>query len=105
MQSTRIQELALRGDDPLSRLHRAEAVQPGDRLRAAAVQWGPRGVEAEAAWQAGGFGISPELREAFERRELLDRLADGHPKAFLRAVDRMRAIDAGLRPGVMHRSG
>jgi hypothetical protein len=95
----------VRGDDPLSRFHRAEAVQPGDRLRTAAVQWGPQGVEAEAAWQAGGFGLSPELREAFERRDLLDRLHDANPKAFLRAVDRKRAIDAGLRPGVMHRSG
>ncbi len=96
---------AVRGDDPLSRFHRADAVQPGDRLRSAAVQWGPRGVEAEAAWQAGGFGLSPELREAFERRDLLDRLADGSPRAFLRAVNRVRAIGAGLRPGVMHRSG
>lgn len=96
---------AVREDDQLSRYHRAAAVQPGDRLRAAAVQWGPRGVEAEAAWQAGGVGLSPELREAFERRELLDRLHDINPKAFLRAVNRVRAMDAGQRPGVMHRSG
>jgi hypothetical protein len=95
----------VRGDDPLSRFHRADAVQPGDRLRAAAVQWGPRGIEAEAAWQAGGAGLSPELYETFERRELLDRLHDANPKAFLRAVERVKAIDAGLRPGVMHRSG
>ncbi len=96
---------AVRGDDPLSRFHRAEAVQPGDRLRTAAVQWGPRGVWAEATWQDGGVGLSPELMEAFERREMLDRLHDTNPKAFLRAVERVRAIDAGLRPGVMHRSG
>lgn len=96
---------AVRGDEPLSRFHRVEAVQPGDRLRAAAVQWGPQGVWAEAAWLAGGVGLSSELLEAFERRELLDRLADGRPRAFQRAVERVKAIDAGLRPGVMHRSG
>jgi hypothetical protein len=96
---------AVRDDDPLSRYHRAEAIHPGDRLRAAAVQWGPRGVEAEAAWLAGGFGLSPELSEAFERRELMQKLYDLSPKTLLRAVDRMRAIAAGARPGVMHRSG
>ena len=96
---------AVRDDDPLSRYHRAEAVHPGDRLRAAAVQWGPRGVEAEAAWMAGGVGLSLELREAFERRDLLNKLFEAKPKTLLRAVDRMRAIAAGARPGVMHRSG
>ena len=49
--------------------------------------------------------VALQHAEAFERRELLDRLADGSPRAFLRAVGRVRAIDAGLRPGVMHLSG
>lgn len=95
---------AVRDDDPLSRYHRAEAVHPGDRLRAA-VQWGPRGVEAEAGWMAGGVGLSLDLKEAFERRDLLNKLYEAKPKTLLRAVDRMRAIAAGARPGVMHRSG
>jgi hypothetical protein len=45
------------------------------------------------------------LSEAFERRELMQKLYDLSPKTLLRAVDRMRAIAAGARPGVMHRSG
>lgn len=92
----------VRGDDPLARFHRATAAPPGDRLRTAAVQWGPRGVWAEAEWLAGGVGLTPELREAFERRALMDNLFDADPGAFLRAVDRLRAIGDGLPPGVMH---
>lgn len=93
---------AVRGDNQLARFHRADAVRPGDRLRSAAVQLGPLGVWAEAAWLAGGAGLSPELHEHFERRELMDRLHDKNPGAFLRAADRLRAIDEGLRPGVMY---
>ena len=93
----------MRGDDPLARLHFATADRTADRLRRA-VRYGPYGVAAAALWEAGGEGLSPALAEPFERSELMERVwQGGDAAAYLRAVERLRAVEAGLRPGTLHR--
>jgi hypothetical protein len=88
---------AVRGPDPLSRELRAEARSAEDQLVKAARQGGASLVEARVKYEAKAPVQDPELAERFERNDLLDDLLDRDPAKYLRAVDRLRAIQDRLR--------
>ncbi len=88
---------AVRGPDPLSRELRAEYEMADDPLVKAARQGGPRLVEARVQYEVRDPFLNPELAERFERVDLLDELFDRDPAKYVRAVDRLRAIQDRLR--------
>jgi hypothetical protein len=83
---------AVRGGDPQSRELRAEAVGSGDPLVKAARQGDSPLVAARVRYEAGDPSMNVELAERFERDDLLDELLGSNPAAYVRAVDRLRAI-------------
>ena len=54
-------------------------------------------VEARVKYEAKAPVQDPELAERFERNDLLDDLLDRDPAKYVRAVDRLRAIQDRLR--------
>lgn len=88
---------AVRDGDPLSRDLRTEASSSDDRLVKAARQGGARLVEARVQYEAKAPVQDLELAERFERNDLLDDLLDRDPAKYVRAVDRLRAIQDRLR--------
>lgn len=88
---------AVRDGDTLSLELRVEYGMGNDPLVKAARQGGPRLVEARVQYEARDPSIDVELAERFERTDLLDELLDRDPAKYLRAVDRLRAIQDRLR--------
>ncbi len=84
----------VRGNNPLSRELRAEAVASDDPMVKAVRQGGPRLVEARVQYEARDPFLDLEMAERFERTDLLDDLLDRDPAKYVRAVDRLRAIGA-----------
>lgn len=93
---------SVRGNDQLTRLVRFSAEQADDPLIRAA-WYGPIAIQAQVAIETGvgAADLPPGLAEGFERKAIMDRLCESDPAAYLRAVSRIRQIDAGLSPGLL----